>query len=438
VPISEFKDDSGKVTVTIDPNVARIDVGATGRAGQVVVRNAVNGNQEVFLGGGDGVLIVGGNETNGRIQVQNSEAQTVIRIDAANKSIGVGTANPARRLHVEESEIHSGGANCGISFMNRETPGFASNPGERWVWYATGKTARLWSAGDRVAVTQAGSVGIGTTNPARRLHVEGEEVHSGGTFGGMSFGNRETAAFTSNPGERWVWYSSGKTARLWSAGDKVAVTAGGSMGIGTTNPARRLHVEADEIHSGGPNCGFSFMNRETPGFASNPGERWVWYATGKTARLWSGGDRFIFTAEGDIQLLGADCSEDFDVEQDGVEPGTVMVLTDAGTLRPSDTEYDTRVAGVVAGAGPYRPGITLDRRETTEPRCSVALVGKVFCKADATAAPIRTGDLLATAPTTGHAMRASDRERAFGAVLGKAMGALESGRGEIPVLVALQ
>lgn len=367
MPKSEFKDDSGKVTVTIDPNFARIDVGATGRAGQVVVRNAVNGNQEVFLGGENGVLIVGGNETNGRIQVMNSEAQTVIRIDAANKSIGVGTANPARRLH-----------------------------------------------------------------------VEGEEVHSGGTFGGMSFGNRETAAFTSNPGERWVWYSSGKTARLWSAGDKVAVTPGGSMGIGTNNPARRLHVEGEEIHSGGTFGGLSFMNRETPGFTSNPGERWVWYATGKTARLWSGGDRFIFTAEGDIQLLGADCSEDFDVEEPDVEPGTVMVLTDAGTLRPSESEYDTRVAGVVAGAGPYRPGITLDRRETAEPRCSVALVGKVFCKADATGAPIRTGDLLATAPTAGHAMRASDRERAFGAVLGKAMGPLESGRGEIPVLVALQ
>ena len=367
MPKGEFKDDNQRVTITIDPNFGRIDVGTKGRAGEVIVRNGVTGNQELFLGGADGLLIVGGNERDGRIQVLNQSAQTVIRIDAQSASVGVGTDNPARRLHVDGSEIHSGGVNSGMSFGNRETAGFTSNPGERWVWYSTGNVARLWSAGDRVAVTSGGRVGIGTTNPARRLHVEGEEIHSGGAAGGMSFGNRETAGFTSNPGERWVWYSSGKTARLWSGGDKIVVTP-----------------------------------------------------------------------EGDIQLLGADCSEDFDVDEPDVEPGTVMVLTDGGGLRASDTEYDTRVAGVVAGAGPYRPGIVLDRREGAGPRCSVALVGKVFCKADAGEAPIRTGDLLATAGTAGHAMRVTDQQRAFGAVLGKAMGPLASGRGEIPVLVALQ
>ncbi|MBX1712591.1 hypothetical protein I9C95_04940, partial [Campylobacter jejuni] len=67
-----------------------------------------------------------------------------------------------------------------------------------------------------------------------------------------------------------------------------------------------------------------------------------------------------------------------------------------------------------------------------------ALVGKVYCFADATTDPIRVGDLLTTGDRRGHAMRIVDGERAFGAVLGKALAPLPAGSGLIPVLVALQ
>jgi hypothetical protein len=142
---------------------------------------------------------------------------------------------------------------------------------------------------------------------------------------------------------------------------------------------------------------------------------------------------------GDIILKNADCAEEFDVAEADVEPGTVLVLdADAGRLRTSDLAYDTTVAGVVSGAGTYRPGIVLDRHGPAAGRLPVALVGKVFCKVDATATPVRPGSLLTTAECPGHAMAAVDRARAFGAVLGKALQGLESGRGLIPILVALQ
>jgi hypothetical protein len=68
----------------------------------------------------------------------------------------------------------------------------------------------------------------------------------------------------------------------------------------------------------------------------------------------------------------------------------------------------------------------------------IALMGKVYCKVDASLAPIEVGDLLVTAPTPGHAMKAMDPSRAFGAVVGKALRPLAAGRGLIAVLVALQ
>ena len=142
---------------------------------------------------------------------------------------------------------------------------------------------------------------------------------------------------------------------------------------------------------------------------------------------------------GDIRLLNADCAEDFDVSGEvEVEPGTVMVLGNEGALSESQQAYDKRVAGVISGAGDYKPGIVLDKQQTAGNRQPIALIGKVFCKVDAQFGAIDVGDLLTTSPTPGHAMKTSDPVKAFGAVIGKALRPLTEGRGLIPILIALQ
>ncbi|MDP8931613.1 MAG: hypothetical protein M3O70_24345, partial [Actinomycetota bacterium] len=81
----------------------------------------------------------------------------------------------------------------------------------------------------------------------------------------------------------------------------------------------------------------------------------------------------------------------------------------------------------------------LDHREDEEARrIRLAMVGKTYCKVDAQFAPIGIGDLLTTSETEGHAMKAGDVSRAFGATLGKALRPLPEGTGLIPILVALQ
>lgn len=140
----------------------------------------------------------------------------------------------------------------------------------------------------------------------------------------------------------------------------------------------------------------------------------------------------VFTAAGD-------CAEEFDLlSAAGGEPGTVMVLDEQGGVEPGNRPYDSKVAGVVSGAGGYRPGIVLDKRPSNHPRVALALAGKVYCKVDATYAAIAVGDLLTTSPTAGHAMKALDSSRSFGAVIGKALARCESGCALIPVLIALQ
>jgi hypothetical protein len=69
-------------------------------------------------------------------------------------NVGVGTNSPFRRLHVEGSEIHTGGPASGFSFDDR-----TQGNGKRWVWYAEGDHARLWSQGvNKLSISSIGDV----------------------------------------------------------------------------------------------------------------------------------------------------------------------------------------------------------------------------------------------------------------------------------------
>ncbi|GAA6616455.1 hypothetical protein [Scytonema sp. NUACC26] len=146
----------------------------------------------------------------------------------------------------------------------------------------------------------------------------------------------------------------------------------------------------------------------------------------------------LFVNRGDVILAGADCAEEFDiVDVEDVESGTVMVINDEGALRISAQPYDKRVAGVISGAGNYKPGLILDRQQSQNYRKPIALMGKVYCKVDASYGPIEVGDLLTTSLSPGHAMKATDPLKAFGSVIGKALRPLDAGQRLIPILIAL-
>ena len=205
--------------------------------------------------------------------------------------------------------------------------------------------------------------------------------------------------------------------------------AAGVLGISKLNDGVRGSAAADGfsgvtgIHTG---AGNGLYGKSTSG--------WAGYLDGNACVAKD------LTVNGDILLPGADCAEQFDsAGEQRIEPGMVVVIDEAsGGLRVSSSEYDCKVAGVVAGAGAFRPGIVLDSSPVEGHRLKVSLMGKVYCKVDAGPAAIQVGDLLTSSANPGHAMRAIDRERAFGAVIGKALGALPSGEGLIPILVTLQ
>jgi hypothetical protein len=144
---------------------------------------------------------------------------------------------------------------------------------------------------------------------------------------------------------------------------------------------------------------------------------------------------------GDLFLsnTGKDLAEQFEVDATAkCEPGMLMAIGENGALVPCASAYDKRVIGVISGAGALKPALTLGQLDSRAPTVTIALVGTVFCRVDADKASINVGDLLTSSDTPGHAMKAHDPLRSFGAVIGKALAALRRGQGLLPIVIALQ
>ena len=166
------------------------------------------------------------------------------------------------------------------------------------------------------------------------------------------------------------------------------------------------------------------------------------YASGRVLAAQFGGKVRLTNSSGATVIEmgeGLDYAEGFDVsEVGGIGPGAVLIIDPdhPGRLALSRQPYDSRVAGVVAGANGLGSGVRLTASDADY---DVALAGRVYCHVDGGDSGVQPGDLLTSSAVPGHAMKATDRDRSQGAILGKAMEPVDKGQtGLILILVSLQ
>jgi hypothetical protein len=140
---------------------------------------------------------------------------------------------------------------------------------------------------------------------------------------------------------------------------------------------------------------------------------------------------------------GSDLSENFDVntENDELEPGMIVSIDpkNPGELVLARDPKKTTQSLIQRSAGGVKPGMLMGQKGTlADGKHPVALTGRVYCQVDASFGAIAPGDMITTSTTPGHGMKATNRDRAFGSIIGKAMTGLRDGKGLVLVLVNLQ
>jgi len=224
------------------------------------------------IGGSKSVGMAVGTVTNHALQFYTNSSERM-RIDTSG-NVGIGTTTPVNsNLHVYAPtgyatiRIESGGKGTGTSpllaFKNKDDPVGWTIGQDSWYSnaFSIQRDANPWPR--YFLITQAGSVGIGTTNPAGPLHVHSNSSQGAIYISGVSDNGHTYSAIylnneTADTNNDWVishrkevgsdmegdlhigrWTNS--TYRLDIDIDKNT----GNVGIGKTDPAYKLDVAGD-------------------------------------------------------------------------------------------------------------------------------------------------------------------------------------------------
>jgi hypothetical protein len=454
-------------TYLADDTVTSASVGAAAITAGKIAPAAVTGANIAPASLDSTIFAVPGPPVNGQVLGYNNGSLTwtapgggVFSLNGTNAyynggNVGIGTTNPLNKLEVNTvSGAYGFTHTAGTISLGSYAGGSGSGATGGWLGTISDDALHFFVHGGqpRMTISKTGKVGIGTIapEPTTGLTIQTTPGLAANKWGlEQTDGTVRLSTHVDDNG-----YNTGIGTRsnhpfslfVNEGPPSLTISTAGNVGIGTDIPATKLEVRTASnsyglFHSDGTVKLATFVG-------GGAGGGWLGTYSNHPLHLFVNGGQPALTVNTNntvsVKVLtitgGADIAEPFPMKEEKLEKGSVVVI-DAehpGRLKRSTKAYDRCVAGIVSGANGINPGIALHQEGMMEGGENVALSGRVYVEADASASSIEPGDMLTTSDTPGYAMKVTEPKRAQGAVIGKAMSGLEEGTGMVLVLVTLQ
>jgi F0F1-type ATP synthase epsilon subunit len=216
-------------------NAGNVGIGTTAPVGPLHIRTVVDAGPNSPTDGSS--LVIGNystyhlelddneihamNSTGASILYLNNDGGDVILIGSGAGNVGIGTTTPSQRLTVVGNIGIQAGSNAFIGTLDNYALSLRTNNT------------------DRIFITNAGNVGIGTTTPTGKLHVRGGNVY----VDNINFGGTPTIALAVGDTDTGLHSTADGALDIYSNNVNTMSIRSGNVGIGTTAPDYKLRVE---------------------------------------------------------------------------------------------------------------------------------------------------------------------------------------------------
>jgi hypothetical protein len=158
--------------------------------------------------------------------------------------VGIGSNNPAVELEVasvDTSQIRNRATVAGVD-TRLVSIGLTANAGIVGT-YSNHPFILYSNNAERIRITASGDIGIGTSSPAKKLHIEGDTLLSANTGAKLHLYriSDTNTAFISSAAGGEITFTAGTT----SPSERMRIDSLGNVGISTTLPSEKLHVNGN-------------------------------------------------------------------------------------------------------------------------------------------------------------------------------------------------